>query len=942
MTALLTAVFLLAAATAHAGIATNLVQNGGFESNLSGNQPNPDTAGTAFWYTDESANGQLITTASANNGAVGVVWQFYFATPALIQDLGATVEAGKSYEVDFYFTFENTGSGANTNEMTFTFSLLTGASPSGPFTEVASFTDIADPTPADGSFVFINFHETIEAAQLIDVVGEYMQIQIIKDTGNSANRIYLDDVAFGPSDVATPTTLATDPFDELALQNIGDAAAVVTGEVTVAYIPGDPPTNVTITSVSVVDQSHPGFANLTSLPLTLTDPAPAGDTLLIEYDNTAGGLVVGETATGTIEIIWNEVGSVSSSTSTLPVTVSYLEVNSGNVIALFDHTGQNANPRLQGLVAEISGGPGSSTSLGSTDTTYGSLSGDARTDGGCYRASFVLPVISVAITNNTGYPAILDSLHFDAAKIWQKGPEDVDVSISGDLTSTNTGYAGLEQFNGITGDYDDFDIDLTGLADRTLAHGEAALIEFTFKNGYVDNSNAVAVVDNIALLGTGSNGAGLTRVPGGYISMGISKLDLDASQLIEMFYTEGDANTNIVITGVSFANETYPGSFSASGSFPLSLTVPQLTNEICTLEFDNTVANVPADDWAFAVMSIEWNEAGLPARTFDIDVYADNPADAPTSTNVITLVDTEFLTADAAIAGVKALTGGLGGLQYGERGSEDGTYGSISTNVLTAPTSTSRWQISGTNDVATLTYTNTTVADVELTSLHFDIGRWYASASDEFTLSISGDVTVVPALLVTNLSVLGFQVYDFDDHDVDLSGLADHTLAAGESVTFTITLTDKAGDTFYNVWIDNVALLGNFDAYGGWAADAGLSEGVNDDPGANPDGDNKDNLAEFSSGGDPLVADGPAGDSWIEDDGGTPWLYFVHVERQDDPALSYGNVGTKGDLLADPTWDTNDVEWIGGPSGPGLFKTVTNRTEATGTTKFIGVPIDRN
>ena len=136
-------------------------------------------------------------------------------------------------------------------------------------------------------------------------------------------------------------------------------------------------------------------------------------------------------------------------------------------------------------------------------------------------------------------------------------------------------------------------------------------------------------------------------------------------------------------------------------------------------------------------------------------------------------------------------------------------------------------------------------------------------------------------------------------------------------------------------------MLGVFDAYGGWAADEGLTV-ANNLPGDNPDGDNKDNLLEFSSGSDPLVADGAASDCWLAEDGGTTWLYFVHVERQDDPTLSYGNVGTKSDLQVDPTWDASDVELVSGPSGPGLFRTVTNRTEAAGTTKYIGVPIERN
>ena len=102
-----------------------------------------------------------------------------------------------------------------------------------------------------------------------------------------------------------------------------------------------------------------------------------------------------------------------------------------------------------------------------------------------------------------------------------------------------------------------------------------------------------------------------------------------------------------------------------------------------------------------------------------------------------------------------------------------------------------------------------------------------------------------------------------------------------------------------------------------------------------------DNLSEFASGNEPLAADGPAGASWLENDGGTDWLYYVHSERQDDPDLSYGDAGSKDALWAS-SWDTNNVEFVGASSGSGLFITVTNRMEVTGDTKFLGVPLELN
>ncbi|WP_136065104.1 hypothetical protein [Pontiella sulfatireligans] len=760
------------------------------------------------------------------------------------------------------------------------------------------------------------------------------------DVTNPDSVLALDNIALLGS-VISDTLLVTDPADELAL-NVNDPLGMVIGTVAVSYLEASSlPTNVTVTAVSIVSQSHPGsFANATTnLPFTLSDPAASED-VLVEFDNATAALTAGQTATGTMEIIWNEVGSASSSTSTVSVSAMYLEVNPGNTIAIFDHRSENASPRLGGLVATLSGYQSISSDRGSNDGTYGTLAGDARTDKGCVQGALSYPVISMAITNNTGYPCTFDSLHFDAARGWAKGPKTVTVSISGDVTanaSLFTNPTDLIETGGQLADYDDFDVPLTGLADRTLAHGEVALIEFTWSNGDLSTTNAISILDNIALLGSGVNGAVLTKVPGGEVVFGVSGLSLGASELIEMGYTEGDAATNVVITGVTVSEETHAGAFSYSGSFPTSLTAPDSTNEILTVLFDNTVADLAAGETASAVMEIAWNELGAGARTFELAVSAARSADVPAS-GVIALLDTEFLMADAAVNGVLARMGGSGSLQYAEDGSDDGTYGSLAAPA--APTGTSRWRISGENNVATLTVTNGTMGDVELSTLNFDIGRWWDSNSEEFTLSVSGDVTDAPALLVSAINDMGWPSLNFQDVDVDLTGLADHTLSVGESLVFTFTLTPKAGAEFYNIWLDNIALMGSFDLYGGWGASEGLTPGVNDGLYDNPDGDGKNNFMEYATGGDPMVADGAAAEMWQSEESGTNWFYYVHAERQDDDSLTY-DVGARDNLLYAPSWTNANLEMVGETSGPGVWKTVTNRTDM-GTVEYIRLKVEQN
>lgn len=758
--------------------------------------------------------------------------------------------------------------------------------------------------------------------------------------GTTANKqANIDNVVVTTDDaVSFPAAVTLDPSDELIMY-VADAAGVETGTVDVAYVEGSPATNVTITSVSVVDQTHSGaFANATALPLTLTTPAPASEAVSIAFDNTTAGLTDGQTATGVVQIIWNEAGSASSSTSTVPVSATYLAVNDSNILAIFDHTGDNASPRLQGLTAKISYGNSTSTSQGSTDSTYGTLSGNARTDGGCYRASLTYPVVAVALTNETGYECTFDSLHFDAAKQWAKGLKKVAVSISGDVTSGSlfTNSVDLTQFSGTAGDYDDFDIDLTGLADRTLAHGEAALIEFTFFDGDPSNSNALSCIDNIALLGSGTEGAGLTRVPGGPVSLGVVSSDTTLSELIRMSYEEGDAATNVVITGVTVTNETHAGAFSYSGSFPQTLLVPGATNDIMSVEFDNTVANLAAGETASALMEIAWNEAGAASRTFSLSVSATRPADVPEPA-VVALFDTDFQLPDAAIDGILgAFTGGAG--VDSAIGSNDETYGSLASPAAPLDKPAFKVNSSEGQTTATLTVTNRTAGDVVLSSINFDVGRVWENSPEAFTLSVSGGLTEDADLLtVSGLTAIMSNVGDAEDFDVDLTGLADHVLSEGESVDFTFTFVQKPEFPWYGTYIDNVALMG--DKIASWALSMGLELGVNDAPTDNPDGDGKDNLMEYATNGDPLTPDAAA-TLWQAEDGGTNWFYHVYSERTDDSSLTF-TVDARDNLVFAPDWSSTNMQYVGESASVDGFKSVTNRTDM-GSVEFIRLQVEQN
>jgi hypothetical protein len=365
--------------------------------------------------------------------------------------------------------------------------------------------------------------------------------------GNSKKYAEVNSVLLFSDDNPTFPAELTLVAEDLAVGSDNDVA---NGSVEVSYTEGSAATNVVITGVSVIDQTHSNaFSNATSLPLTLNDPSPSNDTLSIVFDNGVAGLAVGESATGVVQVVWNEVGSASSSTSSVPISATYTEVNDNNIVAVFDSAFNVPDRVLDGVVAQVSGGSKRS-GLGCSDGTYGSLSGAPTSYDGSRRVSVTNGlVISVVMTNNTLGHITFDTLHFDAARDNFGGARDILVEIFGDVTaSTLTNHtSGLIRVSGGEGDYQDFDLTLTNLADHVLAPGEATQIDFTF-SGQV-NDGTRSMIDNIAVLMATetesafeqwANGAGLTQ---GVNDDPADNPDGDSSDNLMEYATNGDPLT---------------------------------------------------------------------------------------------------------------------------------------------------------------------------------------------------------------------------------------------------------------------------------------------------------------------------------------------------------------------------------------------------------------
>lgn len=154
-----------------------------------------------------------------------------------------------------------------------------------------------------------------------------------------------------------------------------------------------------------------------------------------------------------------------------------------------------------------------------------------------------------------------------------------------------------------------------------------------------------------------------------------------------------------------------------------------------------------------------------------------------------------------------------------------------------------------------------------------------------------------------------------------------------DGITATITADEVA-----NTVILTITAIG-FDS---WAQNFGLT-GVDALPETDVEPDGLDNLMEYALGGNPTNDDAAvvSPKTYTEDDGGTDYFYHVSDQRTDDPTLTF-SLGTKTSLPFTSVWDTNDVSSVGESAISNNYKTVTNRTEASSSAKFIQLEVQQD
>jgi hypothetical protein len=112
------------------------------------------------------------------------------------------------------------------------------------------------------------------------------------------------------------------------------------------------------------------------------------------------------------------------------------------------------------------------------------------------------------------------------------------------------------------------------------------------------------------------------------------------------------------------------------------------------------------------------------------------------------------------------------------------------------------------------TITNNGTVDIDLDSFHFDSYAFRANAARTYEIEVlSGDLTagvvftsaalVIPATGNVNPA-------NHVDYDHSLAGLADHTLAAGESAVIRLAFSGGTGSGGgHHLFVDNIAVSGD-------------------------------------------------------------------------------------------------------------------------------------
>lgn len=195
------------------------------------------------------------------------------------------------------------------------------------FTSLGSFPlELTDPTPSNET-LSIQFDNSVAGlTDHLQTAGGTISVVWNEDGGSSQTNTLPVELTYQNQ----PATLVLDPSDILQFIAMSPDT-VVTNPLDVSYLEATvDPTNVVIAAVSYTNVIKGGsFTLLTALPVTNAAPAPAVETLDIEFDAVAGGMALNEQAKANMIIKWFELGDTTTNETVYPLVGSYLAPATG-------------------------------------------------------------------------------------------------------------------------------------------------------------------------------------------------------------------------------------------------------------------------------------------------------------------------------------------------------------------------------------------------------------------------------------------------------------------------------------------------------------------------------------------------------------------------------------------------------------------------------------
>ena len=422
--------------------------------------------------------------------------------------------------------------------------------------------------------------------------------------------------------------------------------------------------------------------------------------------------------------------------------------------------------------------------------------------------------LDIKLTNNSGSDVTVAGIHFDAKLSFGTEGSQINVShfsSASDLLDTNPSGSvfnsrSLSSTN-IAGDstaWVNYDISAGSITDLVLEDGESAAFRISVDK--INEVNSGVLLDNIGISILPLQGQSLLRVSS---SSGGTVDNLGSS-----FKTTGESVTLTATADAGYEFISWTGSTSLDN--PLTVTVDEASTIIANFQplFDDN-----------AVVIVGWN-------SFPINSSSNVSSEAPD-----TVANGFSGNLGTSVYGDVATEGG-GSNTAANANSFDYTYGrvyNISDSDLGTDSGIQLSTFGGNSKrYVDLSVTNNSSGDLLLSGIHFDIGHLFFQADQNSdvegaVLSDEGaTIKVIHLQMAEGTSPSNLQdsfnqrtIASFNLPDGSLTmfsksmgfgGLADTTLAAGETAAFRIELENAAGGSNnpYNVGatIDNIAITG--------------------------------------------------------------------------------------------------------------------------------------